>query len=114
MNATMPSADRKRAVRFFAAFLLTSSAWWAVAAQEFALPSAPNSVKFGVIGDAGSGEQPQYEIANQMVRFHSKFQFDRVIMLGDNIYGRQGPQDMITKFSQPYKGLLDLGVKFYA
>ena len=35
-------------------------------------------------------------------------------MLGDNIYGGQGPQDLVKKFSQPYKALLDVGVKFYA
>jgi hypothetical protein len=35
-------------------------------------------------------------------------------MLGDNIYGGQGPQDLVRKFSQPYKALLDSGVKFYA
>jgi calcineurin-like phosphoesterase family protein len=114
MIATMPSADRKRAIRFVAPLLLISCTWWAVGAQEFALPSAPGSVKFGVLGDAGSGDPPQYQIADQMVRFHEKFPFDRVIMLGDNIYGGQGPQDLVRKFSQPYKGLLDLGVKFYA
>jgi 3',5'-cyclic AMP phosphodiesterase CpdA len=38
----------------------------------------------------------------------------RSIMLGDNIYGGQGPSDLIKKFSQPYKALLDIGVKFYA
>ena len=49
-----------------------------------------------------------------MARVHAKFPFDRVIMLGDNIYGGQGPQDLVKKFAQPYKALLDAGVKFYA
>ena len=49
-----------------------------------------------------------------MARFHATFPFDRVIMLGDNIYGSQGPQDLVKKFSQPYKALLDVGVTFYA
>jgi 3',5'-cyclic AMP phosphodiesterase CpdA len=35
-------------------------------------------------------------------------------MLGDNIYGGQGPRDLDRKFTQPYKALLDAGVKFYA
>src|SRR5262245_12323642 len=82
-------------------------AWWTLAAQQAALPSAPNSVKFAVIGDNGTGDQPQYEVANQMAQFHDKFRFDRVIMLGDNIYGGQGPQDLDAKFSRPYKALLD-------
>ena len=49
-----------------------------------------------------------------MTRFHMTFPFDRVIMLGDNTYGGQGPSDLVTKFAQPYKALLDMGVKFYA
>jgi len=102
------------AARFLLMPLLVVSTWWSVTAQEFALPSAPGSVKFAVIGDSGTGDPPQYAIANLMTRFHERFPFDRVIMLGDNIYGGQGPQDLIKKFSAPYKALLDLGVKFYA
>jgi 3',5'-cyclic AMP phosphodiesterase CpdA len=37
-----------------------------------------------------------------------------VIMLGDNIYGGQSPRDFVDKFENPYKPLLDAGVKFYA
>src|SRR2546425_7660480 len=106
--------DRKHATRLLAPFLLIISAWWGVTAQDLALPSAPNSVKFAAIGDAGSGDPPQYDIANQMTRLHAKFPFDRVIMLGDNIYGGQGPADLVKKFSLPYRTLLDSGVKFYA
>jgi 3',5'-cyclic AMP phosphodiesterase CpdA len=35
-------------------------------------------------------------------------------MLGDNMYGRQNPQDFITKFQRPYATLLEAGVLFYA
>ena len=105
---------KAKRLRLLTTLLLAVSAWWSVTAQEVTLPSAPNSVKFAAIGDAGTGDPPQYDVANQMMRFHAKFPFDRVIMLGDNIYGRQGPQDLVKKFSQPYKPLLDLGVKFYA
>src|SRR5580765_1529362 len=100
--------------RLLTTALLVISGWSVGGAQQSALPSAPNSVKFAAIGDAGSGDPPQYDIANQMTRFHATFPFDRVIMLGDNIYGGQGPQDLIKKFSLPYKALLDAGVKFYA
>ena len=103
-----------RATRLLATLLLAILAWWSATAQELALPSAPNSVKFAAIGDAGTGDAPQFEVANHMAKFHAKFPFDRVIMLGDNIYGGQGPQDLMKKFYQPYKPLLDLGVKFYA
>jgi 3',5'-cyclic AMP phosphodiesterase CpdA len=39
------------------------------------------------------------------------FPFDLVLMLGDNIYGRQ---DLVAKFERPYAPLLDAGVKFVA
>ena len=105
--------DRKPAVRL-TTILIAVSVWWTVTAQDFALPSSPNSVKFAAIGDAGTGASAQYDIANQMTRFHAKFPFDHVIMLGDNIYGGQKPKDLDKKFAQPYKALLDDGVKFYA
>jgi len=105
--------SRSCAARLLTSFLLVMSAS-GLTAQDVALPSAPTSVKFGVIGDAGTGDRPQYEIANVMTRLHATFPFDRVIMLGDNIYGGQGPADLVKKFSQPYKALLDAGVKFYA
>jgi 3',5'-cyclic AMP phosphodiesterase CpdA len=99
--------------RLLTSLLLVVSAW-GLTAQDVALPSAPNSVKFAAIGDNGTGDRPQYDIANLMMRLHATFPFDRVIMLGDNIYGGQGPSDLVAKFSQPYKALLDAGVKFYA
>jgi 3',5'-cyclic AMP phosphodiesterase CpdA len=35
-------------------------------------------------------------------------------MVGDNIYGADSAEDMKKKFEQPYKALLDAGVKFHA
>ena len=78
------------------------------------LPNAAASVKFAVIGDSGKGDQRQADVAGQMLLFHAKFPFDRVIMLGDNIYSGQGPQSFEQKFAQPYKELLAAGVTFYA
>lgn len=78
------------------------------------LPLKSGSVRFGVIGDSGSGDKYQYEVADEMAQAHSKFPFKFVIMLGDNITGGHSPQDFIKKFQQPYKALLDSGVKFYA
>ena len=110
----MRSMNRKGATRLLTTLVVVTSALWSVTAQEFALPSAPNSVKFAAIGDTGSGDPEQYDVANQMTRFRAKFPFDFAIMLGDNIYGGQGATDLVKKFSQPYKALLDGGVKFYA
>jgi 3',5'-cyclic AMP phosphodiesterase CpdA len=86
----------------------------APAAQDFELPNATNSAKFAVIGDNGTGERQQFEVAAQMLRVHETFPYSFVIMLGDNIYGGQKAADLVRKFETPYKPLLDSGVKFFA
>ena len=83
-------------------------------AQELTLPLKPNSVRFAVIGDMGTGEKPQYELAGKMIEYRQKFPFEFVITVGDNIYGGDAPSDYESKFERPYKPLLDAGVKFYA
>jgi hypothetical protein len=83
-------------------------------ATGVALPQQSNSVRFAVIGDSGTGDRQQYQLAQQMKAFHDKFGFNFVIMLGDNIYGGHSQQDFTRKFETPYKPLLDSGVKFYA
>jgi hypothetical protein len=110
----MKLPDRRSALRLARAAVFIASALWSVTAQELTLPNAPNSLKFAAMGDTGSGDSEQFDVANQMARFRAKFPFDMVIMLGDNIYGGQGASDLAKKFAQPYKALLDAGVKFYA
>jgi predicted phosphodiesterase len=83
-------------------------------ADEFKFPLKPNSVRFAVIGDMGTGDQPQYETAQQMLKARQAYPFDFAIMLGDNIYGSSKPVDFDHKFAVPYKPLIDAGVKFYA
>jgi hypothetical protein len=83
-------------------------------AQPAALPNRPGSVKFAAIGDNGTGDRAQYEIAEQMEKLHATFPFDLVIMLGDNMYGGQSPADFLKKFEQPYASLLKSGVRFQA
>jgi len=83
-------------------------------AGQVALPNKPNSLHFAVIGDNGTGEKAQYEVGTQLLNWYARFPFPIVLMMGDNIYGSDRPQDFVTKFEAPYKGLLDKGVKFYA
>jgi hypothetical protein len=78
------------------------------------LPNEQKSVRFAVIGDSGTGGAEQFQVAQQMEKCRQKFGFDLVLMLGDNIYGGKSQQDFERKFEQPYKSLLDAGVKFYA
>jgi 3',5'-cyclic AMP phosphodiesterase CpdA len=95
-------------VGLLSAFLLIARA------DQFKFPLKANSVRFAAIGDMGTGEAPQYQVAQQMVAARQTFPFDFVIMLGDNIYGGSGPKDYEKKFEVPYKPLLGAGVKFYA
>ena len=81
---------------------------------ELALPRKLGSVRFAVIGDSGRGDQPQNEVAQQMVAWREKFDFNLVLMVGDNIYDRHTPEDYAAKFERPYKTLLDAGVIFQA
>jgi predicted phosphodiesterase len=83
-------------------------------ADQFKFPLKTDSVRFAAIGDMGTGEPPQYEVAQQMLKARQTFPFDLVIMLGDNIYGGSKPADFDLKFAVPYKPLLDGGVTFYA
>ena len=78
------------------------------------LPNKPDSLKFAVIGDNGNGERAQYEVGEQLAAWRARFPFVLVVMMGDNIYGSDRPQDFVKKFEAPYKTLLDGGVKFYA
>jgi len=78
------------------------------------LPLKKGSVRWAVIGDNGTGERPEQEVANQMQRYWATVKFDFVTMDGDNIYGGHSPQDFQQKFEVPYKQLLDENVKFYA
>src|SRR5687768_8047964 len=78
------------------------------------LPNKEGTYKFAVLGDFGTGSDEQYEMAREMADVHARFKFEHVILVGDNLYGSERPQDFRRKFEEPYKALLDAGVKFYA
>lgn len=79
------------------------------------LPDIPGVVRFGVVGDTGTGEQPEFQVAALLAAYWRERKFDFVLMLGDNMYGsQQSPTDFQRKFERPFKPLLDAGVKFYA
>ena len=97
-------------------FVLISLLACLVAAEspELKLPLKPKSVRFAIIGDSGTGDKSQFEVAKLMEAYRGTFTYEFVLMLGDNIYGSHQPRDFEKKFSEPYKPLLDAGVKFYA
>ena len=89
------------------AFCLLGPAW----AQS---TGKPDSFRCAVIGDTGTGGRIQYEVAARMMELQRTFPFGSVLMLGDNLYGRQKPADFHAKFELPYARLLEAGVNFYA
>ncbi len=81
---------------------------------KVSLPMKEGSVRFGIIGDTGTGTNQQYELANILLRSKLSFPFEFVLLLGDNLYGAERPKDYQNKFENVYRPLLDQQVKFYA
>jgi 3',5'-cyclic AMP phosphodiesterase CpdA len=82
--------------------------------QRIAQAAEPESLKFAVLGDFGTGDKEQYEVGEQMWAAHARFPYDLVLALGDNMYGSQHPRDFVVKFERPYAPLLQAGVRFMA
>ncbi len=72
------------------------------------------AVRFVALGDMGTGDNSQFAIARQMVKYHDERPYDVVLMLGDNIYGDGDPTKLPLRFEQPYAELLKRGVSFHA
>lgn len=83
-------------------------------AIKLVLPVKDGSLRFAVIGDTGSGNAGQHDVANLMQSYRQAFPFEFVLMMGDNMYGGETPKDFEKKFSDVYKPLLNAKVKFYA
>ena len=117
---------RLRIHNYLFAFLVSAALFIPAAAQKLnvnsahssplklALPVKDGSVRFAVIGDTGSGTSKQRDVGEMMVQYRAIFPFEFVLMMGDNLYGGEAPQDFQKKFAEPYKALLDSKVKFYA
>jgi predicted phosphodiesterase len=83
-------------------------------AQKLTLPARDGSIKFLIIGDSGTGSSDQIALGKLMEAYRATFPFTFALMLGDNLYGSERPQDYARKFEQPYKALLDGKVEFHA
>jgi predicted phosphodiesterase len=82
--------------------------------EKLEFPLDMGSVRFAVIGDSGTGGRAQRQVAGQMAAYRKQFEFEFVLMLGDNLYGHERPRDYERKFKIPYAQLLKDGVEFYA
>jgi hypothetical protein len=100
--------------RFVIAAALLFGVIGAPTAQDVTLPNQPDSLKFAIIGDSGTGSSSQYKVAETLIAARAKFPYEFVLMMGDNLYSGSGPKDYQKKFEVPYKPLLDAGLKFYA
>lgn len=77
-------------------------------------PATPaKSVRFAVIGDTGTGDTMQFEVAKQMVAEYDRSPYKFVIHVGDIIYGK-GFSKIGEVFDVPYKPLFERGVNFHA
>src|SRR5258706_14805440 len=85
-----------------------------IGADDLHLPLKDGSVRFAVIGDTGTGDSHQRDVAARLALWRAKFPFAFVVMMGDNLYGGDRPRDYQDELEIPYKTLLDDGVKFYA
>jgi 3',5'-cyclic AMP phosphodiesterase CpdA len=82
--------------------------------EKVALPNTKGSLKFAVIGDFGNGLKAEYELGAQVAKLYETFKYDLILTVGDNLYGAERPQDFKSKFEEPFKTILDAGVKVYA
>src|SRR5262245_28511691 len=98
--------------RFVGVALLSFVLAPVVSSQEVRLPLKDGSVQFAVIGDTGPGDDHQRSVADELNTYRAKFPFNFAVMMGDNLYGGDSPEDYEKKFGIPYKPLLDAGVKF--
>jgi hypothetical protein len=62
----------------------------AVVAQDLTLPNKPSgTLKFAAIGDSGTGDSNQYRLAKVFADMRERFAYEFVLMMGDNMYGRE-------------------------
>ena len=64
-----------------------------LAAQGITLPNRPDSLRFAIIGDSGTGSPSQYRVAKQLWASHAKYPYEFVLMMGDNLYGGNRDKD---------------------
>jgi predicted MPP superfamily phosphohydrolase len=108
-------------VLFISLALSVATVFGAVgASQQQQSPPARKSeaqagaVRFVALGDMGTGEKGQFDIARQMVSYYDDKHYHMVLLLGDNVYPNGNPSELPAKFEKPYAELLKWGVPFHA
>ena len=80
----------------------------------FAFENAKKPLRFAVLGDWGSGDREEYELAKKMYEFHQKSPIEFVLTVGDNIYPNGSSSRFIKHFEQPFCDLIRAEVPFFA
>ena len=70
--------------------------------------------RFLAIGDFGAGTPEQHAIADRMCAVRERRPFDLVVTVGDNVYDDGHPDRFDEAFFDPYRCLLNAGVRFRA
>ena len=76
----------------------------AMRADDLRLPLKDGSVRFAVIGDTGTGDSHQRDVAAQLASWRVKFPFAFVVMMGDNLYGGDSPKDYQQRIRDSLQG----------
>jgi predicted phosphodiesterase len=75
---------------------------------------AKDTLRFGVIGDFGTGEHDEIGTAKQMFAAHQRAPLDLIIAAGDNIYPNGSGRHFAKNFEQPFAALIAERVRFQA
>src|SRR6266516_1882623 len=96
---------RRDKLRFVIAAALLLGVVGAPSAQDVTLPNQPDSLKFAIIGDSGTGSSSQYRIAEKLIASRAKFPYEFVLMMGANLYTGSAPKAHNHTFEAPYPPL---------
>lgn len=115
MKQATPSIALKAVTVLLVIFTVWQGFWLQAFSQVTITKPGFYCSHFVAVGDTGSGLSGQKQVAAQMIRRYKEDPYCFVLMLGDNIYPNGDvKRDGERKFKQPYKPLLDAGVKFMA
>src|SRR5262245_61491460 len=72
----------------------------------FASETEKKPLRYVVLGDWGSGDREQYELAKKMFEFHTQSPFEFVLTVGNNIYPNGSSSRFINHFEKPFCDML--------
>ncbi|MEZ5364195.1 MAG: metallophosphoesterase [Bryobacterales bacterium] len=77
-------------------------------------PGRSGLLRFGVMGDGGSGAQAQADIAAQMQAWRKQAPWEFALSLGDNVYENGETEHFDSRFLGVYRDLLSDGVPIHS